>query len=97
MVPIATFHRLAPDALMPMRADRSALGTLPSAAPYSIVKLLHRRLHSAGTHSPLWISTSSSTGGTLFGRTKAQKAGFPFDPNTFRISRSVSIGMRPRT
>lgn len=32
MTPIATFYRLAPDALMPMRADRSALGTIPAAA-----------------------------------------------------------------
>lgn len=32
MIPIATFHRLAPACLMPMRADRSALGTLPTAA-----------------------------------------------------------------
>lgn len=32
MTPVATFHRLVPDALMPMRADRAALGTLPTAA-----------------------------------------------------------------
>lgn len=32
MEPIATFHRLADSALMPMRADRSALGTIPAAA-----------------------------------------------------------------
>ena len=32
MDPIATFHRLAPSALMPIRADRAALGTLPAAA-----------------------------------------------------------------
>ena len=32
MAPIATFYRLACSALMPMRADRSALGTLPTAA-----------------------------------------------------------------
>lgn len=32
MEPIATFHRLANSSLMPMRADRSALGTIPAAA-----------------------------------------------------------------
>lgn len=32
MAPIATFYRFVPGALMPMRADRAALGTLPTAA-----------------------------------------------------------------
>jgi len=32
MNPIATFHCIVPTALEPIRADRSALGTLPSAA-----------------------------------------------------------------
>ncbi|MFO1306734.1 MAG: DUF6065 family protein [Burkholderiales bacterium] len=32
MTPLATFHRFVPDTLMPMRADRAALGTLPTAA-----------------------------------------------------------------
>lgn len=32
MAPLATFHQLARSGLVPMRADRSALGTLPTAA-----------------------------------------------------------------
>lgn len=32
MEPIATFYRVADSAVMPMRADRGALGTLPTAA-----------------------------------------------------------------
>ncbi len=32
MQPLAVFHRLVPDTIMPMRADRGALGTLPTAA-----------------------------------------------------------------
>lgn len=32
MEPIATFYRIVPGAMMPMRADRAALGTLPVAA-----------------------------------------------------------------
>lgn len=32
MPPLVSFHRLVPDTLMPMRADRAAMGTLPTAA-----------------------------------------------------------------